>query len=147
MSVIGPDIRNYHSRIVTGILSTSSHAWVASQCTRSRVSCAGPRLKVSLSNVLRYHPPLNAFGVVQPSDLVSFLQHHVAEQKRYDATLSGGHAAVESTQIQPVAEKPTPAADTLVVLPNDTKKARKGTKGLYGNKGTLCIAPLGRFVC
>ncbi|EJF61645.1 Serine/threonine-protein kinase [Dichomitus squalens LYAD-421 SS1] len=71
---------------------------------------------------------------VQPSELVSFLQQHIAEQKRYDATLSGGQGAVESSPIQPVAEKPAPAADTLVVLPNDVKKARKSTKGLYGNK-------------
>ena len=90
-----------------------------------------------MSSLQSKPPPLNPFGAVQPSELVSFLQQHVAEQKRYDATLSGGHAAADSTQVQPVAEKPTPASDTLVVLPNDMKKARKGTKGLYGNKGTV----------
>ena len=92
-------------------------------------------------NLQRKPRPLKPLGVVQPSELVSFLQQHVAEQKRYDATLSGGHAAVDSTQVQPVAEKPTPAADTLVVLPNDMKKARKGTKGLYGNKGKYHAVP------
>ena len=76
---------------------------------------------------------------MQPSELVSYLQQHIAEQKRYDATLSGGQAAPESSPIQPVVEKPTPAADTLVVLPNDVKKARKSNKSFYGNKGSLFL--------
>ena len=82
--------------------------------------------------------------VVQLPDLVSYLQQHIAEQKRYDVTLSGRQTSVESAQIQPAPKDIVPSSDTLVVLPNDTKKQRKGTKGLYSNKGTsssvLCIS-------
>lgn len=50
-------------------------------------------------------------------------------------TLSGGQTAVDPMQPQSVAKEPTPTVETLVVLPNDSKKQRKGGKGLYGNKG------------
>lgn len=43
---------------------------------------------------------------------------------------------LESSQIQPAAAKEaTPSSDTIVVLPNDVKKGRKGIKSLYTNKG------------
>ena len=50
-------------------------------------------------------------------------------------TLSGGQTAVDPMQPQSVTKEPTPTVETLVVLPNDSKKQRKGGKGLYGNKG------------
>ena len=70
---------------------------------------------------------------------MSFLQHHIAEQKRFDASLSGTQAPVESSQIQQVVKEAAPAhSDTLVLLPNDAnKKTRKSTRTLYGNKGTF----------
>ncbi|KAI0746241.1 Serine/threonine-protein kinase [Daedaleopsis nitida] len=71
---------------------------------------------------------------VQLPDLVAFLQSHIADQKRYDTALSGGHAAVDPSQPQPVTKETVPSADMLVVLPNDSKKQRKGGKGLYSNK-------------
>ena len=73
-------------------------------------------------------------------ELVSYLQQHIAEQKRYDVTLSGGQTSMENSQIQAVPKEAVPSAETIVVLPNDLKKQRKGTKGLYSNKGmTNCI--------
>lgn len=73
--------------------------------------------------------------------MVTFLQHHIAEQKRYDMTLSGRQTATDSSQPQPVVKEATPTAETFVVLPNDAKKQRKGGKGLYSNKGeaVLCL--------
>ena len=44
---------------------------------------------------------------------------------------------MESSQIQAVPKEVVPSAETIVVLPNDLKKQRKGTKGLYSNKGML----------
>ena len=77
---------------------------------------------------------------MQPADLVSYLQQHIAEQKRYDATLSGGQGAADSSQVQSAAEKPASGAETLLVLPSDVKKARKGSKGLYVNKGAFAVS-------
>lgn len=73
---------------------------------------------------------------MQSQDLVSYLQHHIAEQKRYDASLSGIQVPAEISQTQPVTKEAAPVSDAIVVLPNDSnKKTRKGTRGLYGNKG------------
>ena len=73
---------------------------------------------------------------MQSQDLVSYLQHHIAEQKRYDASLSGIQVPAEISQTQPVTKEAAPVSDATVVLPNDSnKKTRKGTRGLYGNKG------------
>lgn len=74
-------------------------------------------------------------------ELVSFLQQHIAEQKRFDATLSGGQTAMESSPIQSLPKEAVPSAETIVVLPNDLKKQRKGTKGLYSNKGMAASIP------
>lgn len=50
---------------------------------------------------------------------------------------------MENSQIQAVPKEAVPSAETIVVLPNDLKKQRKGTKGLYSNKGmTNCIPHL-----
>ncbi|OSC98901.1 Serine/threonine-protein kinase [Trametes coccinea BRFM310] len=71
---------------------------------------------------------------VSPNELVSFLQQQIAEQKRIDATTSGAAATLENPQAQAVAEKPSITGDTLVVLPGDIKKQRKGTKTVMLNK-------------
>ncbi|RPD79604.1 Serine/threonine-protein kinase [Lentinus tigrinus ALCF2SS1-7] len=75
-------------------------------------------------------------------ELLSYLQQHIAEQKRYDANLSGGQISIESSQIQAVPKEVVPSAETIVVLPNDLKKQRKGTKGLYSNKAYDSAAAL-----
>ncbi|TFK91310.1 Serine/threonine-protein kinase [Polyporus arcularius HHB13444] len=75
-------------------------------------------------------------------ELVSFLQQHIAEQKRFDVTLSGGQTAMESSPIQSLPKEAVPSAETIVVLPNDLKKQRKGTKGLYSNKAYDSAAAL-----
>ncbi|KAI9060398.1 Serine/threonine-protein kinase [Trametes sanguinea] len=71
---------------------------------------------------------------VSPNELVSFLQQQIAEQKRIDATTSGAASTLENPQAQAVAEKPSITGDTLVVLPGDIKKQRKGTKTVMLNK-------------
>ena len=83
-------------------------------------------------------PGSHTKGIVQSQDLVAFLQHHIAEQKRYDATLSGIEVPVEAAPVQPVPKETAPVSDAIVVLPNDSnKKSRKGMRGLYSNKGAL----------
>ncbi|KAI0828484.1 Serine/threonine-protein kinase [Trametes gibbosa] len=70
---------------------------------------------------------------VPPHELVSFLQQQIAEQKRIDATTSGA-ATIENGQLLPVTKEPSSTGETLVVLPGDIKKQRKGTKTVMLNK-------------
>ncbi|KAH9846907.1 Serine/threonine-protein kinase [Lenzites betulinus] len=70
---------------------------------------------------------------VPPQELVSFLQQQIAEQKRIDATTSGA-ATIENGQLQPVTKEPSSTGETLVVLPGDVKKQRKGIKSVVLNK-------------
>ncbi|KAI8973080.1 Serine/threonine-protein kinase [Trametes punicea] len=71
---------------------------------------------------------------VPPNELVSFLQQQIAEQKRIDATTSGAASTLENPQVSSVIKEPSPVAETLVVLPGEIKKQRKGTKTVMLNK-------------
>ena len=50
---------------------------------------------------------------MQSQDLVSYLQHHIAEQKRYDASLSGIQVPAEISQTQPVTKEAAPVSDAI----------------------------------
>ena len=91
------------------------------------------------SYVLLLEQPLTFIPrTVQSQDLVSYLQNSIAEQKRYDASLSGIQPAAETSQAQAPERS---HADQVLVLPNDTnKKTRKATKTLHMNKGSLSSA-------
>ncbi|KAL1938729.1 hypothetical protein VTO73DRAFT_11332 [Trametes versicolor] len=70
---------------------------------------------------------------VSPQELVSFLQQQIAEQKRIDATTSGA-AMIENGQPLAATKEPSTSGETLMVLPGDIKKQRKGTKSVMMNK-------------
>ncbi len=127
--------------VFLGSSFTPNLAPVQRQYTRSRASFAAPKLKVCSVDDRGESSFIVDPLTVQGPELVTFLQHHIAEQKRYDMTLAGRQTATDSSQSQPVVKEATPTAETFVVLPNDVKKQRKGGKGLYSNKGAavLCL--------
>jgi translation initiation factor 2-alpha kinase 4 len=72
---------------------------------------------------------------VSRQELVSWLQHQIAEQKRIDATTSGAPALNEPSLHVPVI-KDTATNPLVQVILTDPKKQRKSnTKSLFENKG------------
>lgn len=83
---------------------------------------------------------LTDLAVVPRHDLVSHLQHQLAEQKRIDLSTSGLSAPLESlgsSQIL-IAPKETgggPGDLVQLLLPADTKKQRKQVKQMFYDRG------------
>ncbi|KAH9943970.1 hypothetical protein B0H21DRAFT_747282 [Amylocystis lapponica] len=65
---------------------------------------------------------------VSRQNLVVYLQHQIAEQKRIDASVSGSPVLAEGLS---AARETTSASDVQVLLPGDAKKQRKQTKQMF----------------
>jgi len=77
------------------------------------------------------------FLVVSRQELVSWLHHEIAEQKRIDLTTSGA-AVVSPTIPHAVSTKDLSVfSDVHLILPTDTKKQRKHVKQLFLDRGTF----------
>ncbi|KZT71101.1 Serine/threonine-protein kinase [Daedalea quercina L-15889] len=64
-------------------------------------------------------------------ELVPFLQQHLLEQKKIDATISGVPAVAENSPLTNGPKEPTSRSDVQLVLPSDTKKRPKHTKQMF----------------
>ncbi|PFH46932.1 hypothetical protein AMATHDRAFT_7250 [Amanita thiersii Skay4041] len=65
-------------------------------------------------------------------ELVGWLQHQIAEQKRVDVSTSGAPMLSDATSSSlPVKEMLPPSSDVQLLLPLDTKKQRKHVKQLF----------------
>ena len=77
------------------------------------------------------------FVSVSKIELVSWLQHQIAEQKRIDATTSGAPGLSEPTVHVPAAKELATNPLVQVVLPDPKKQRKSNTKSLFENKGAL----------
>lgn len=67
-------------------------------------------------------------------ELVPFLHQQIAEQKKFDASLSGAPNVTEGTQVL-AAPKETASPEVQLILQGDAKKQRKQTKQMYMDRG------------
>ena len=94
-------------------------------------------MKVSCSSYCVRSPCLNADSLVIVSrpELVGWLQHEIAEQKRVDAFTSGAPSYSDSLQSAWTSKDIPGSADVQLFLPVDVKKQRKPTKQLFLDRG------------
>ncbi|KAF8655998.1 hypothetical protein AX16_002818 [Volvariella volvacea WC 439] len=64
-------------------------------------------------------------------ELVGWLQHQIAEQKRIDIATSGAPAFTEYSQHQAPSKELPPSSDVQLLLPVDLKKQRKHVKQIF----------------
>ena len=83
------------------------------------------------------HSPDYVCTSVSKLELVSWLQHQIAEQKRIDATTSGAPGLSEPTVHVPAAKELATNPLVQVVLPDPKKQRKSNTKSLFENKGAL----------
>ena len=77
------------------------------------------------------------FLVVSRQELVSWLHHEIAEQKRIDLATAGA-AVISPTIPYSVSSKDvSTSSDVHLILPTDTKKQRKHVKQLFLDRGTI----------
>ncbi|TFY77050.1 hypothetical protein EWM64_g6962 [Hericium alpestre] len=68
---------------------------------------------------------------VSRQELVPWLQHQIAEQKRIDASTSGAPALSDAPQISSSSKDVAGNPDVQLLLPGDAKKHRKQTKQIF----------------
>ncbi|KAH6903402.1 other/PEK/GCN2 protein kinase [Coprinopsis sp. MPI-PUGE-AT-0042] len=69
------------------------------------------------------------------SELVSWLQYHIAEQKRIDLTTSGTNGPLEAApNSAPLSKDPSTTSDVHLLLPGDVKKQRKQVKNILNDR-------------
>jgi translation initiation factor 2-alpha kinase 4 len=73
--------------------------------------------------------------LVSRPELVGWLQHEIAEQKRVDASTSGAASYPDVQQISRTNKDVPGTADVQLFLPIDVKKQRKLTKQLFLDRG------------
>lgn len=67
-------------------------------------------------------------------ELVSWLQHQIAEQKRVDMTTSGAPLLSDNHQTVSINKEPAPTSSIQLVLPADMKKQRKNVKQIFQDR-------------
>jgi hypothetical protein len=75
---------------------------------------------------------------VSRQELVGWLQHEIAEQKRIDTATSGAPTFAESPLSALPKKDISSSPNVLCLLPTDTKKQRKTLKQYYVDRG-LCF--------
>lgn len=71
---------------------------------------------------------------VSRQDLVGWLQHQIAEQKRVDLATSGSSAYPDALTV-PVPSKDASAPEVQLILPVDTRKQKKHVKQILLDRG------------
>ena len=74
---------------------------------------------------------------VSRQELVGWLQHHIAEQKRLDTATSGAPVISESVSGLPPTKDTPVSSDVQLILPIDIKKQRKQVKQLFLDRGWI----------
>jgi translation initiation factor 2-alpha kinase 4 len=76
---------------------------------------------------------INLVSSVSRQELVGWLQHQIADQKRLDATTSGAQNLLETASNFPVMKDTAVIPDVQLVLP-DPKKQRKPVRQMFLDK-------------
>ncbi|KAL6299472.1 kinase-like domain-containing protein [Sparassis latifolia] len=116
-------------------LSDSEHETHVDVCTREGILfIVFPRAR----SARRDQPAFKVKSVlkgteyeVSRQDLVPFLHQQIAEQKRFDASISGIGAIADGTQSPNLTKESAGSSDVQLVLPGDAKKQRKQTKQMF----------------
>jgi len=72
---------------------------------------------------------------ISKQDLIGWLQHEIAEQKRVDASTSGIAAVPEAGLGSLLPKEHSSNVDVQLLLPGETKKQRRQTKSLFLDRG------------
>jgi translation initiation factor 2-alpha kinase 4 len=76
---------------------------------------------------------------VSRAELVGWLQHQIAEQKRIDLSTYGTGAAWESTPTASSSKDAMATPDVQLVLPADVKKQRRSVKHMLNDRGGFAV--------
>ncbi|TFK23737.1 other/PEK/GCN2 protein kinase [Coprinopsis marcescibilis] len=119
-------------------ISDSEHERLESVCEREGILftvCPRPRAGKQTQSAFKVKSILKGTEYdLSRSELASWLQYHIAEQKRIDVTTYGTANTMESIPSASISKDISVSSDVQLILPADVKKQRKQVKHMLEDR-------------